>query len=109
MFNHFACPLPTGGGPGLHVTPDLAGQVRFGPDVGWADAIDYDFDESRRAAFGDPIRRYFPSLQAEWLTRAPTGTLPSSPVPASGLAISCSSPPGSTVFRSSSSCSDSSR
>jgi L-2-hydroxyglutarate oxidase LhgO len=47
---------------GVHVTIDLAGQVKFGPDFGWIDRIDYRFDESRGAAFYKAIRDYYPGL-----------------------------------------------
>jgi L-2-hydroxyglutarate oxidase LhgO len=47
---------------GVHVTIDLGGQVKFGPDLSWIDRIDYRFDESRTAAFYEAIRDYYPGL-----------------------------------------------
>ena len=41
---------------------DLAGNLRFGPDVTWVDKVDYTFDESRGEAFYRAIRRYYPDL-----------------------------------------------
>ena len=48
---------------GLHVTVDLAGQVRFGPDVEWIDKIDYDVPADRAAKFYETIRHYYPGLK----------------------------------------------
>ena len=55
-------PVPEKAGLGVHVTVDLAGQVRFGPDVEWVESIDYDVDPSRADAFYEAIRRYWPGL-----------------------------------------------
>jgi L-2-hydroxyglutarate oxidase LhgO len=63
-------------GLGIHATVDLAGAVRFGPDVEWVDAVDYRVDESRREAFAQSIRRYYPGLDAERLEPAYTGIRP---------------------------------
>jgi len=49
---------------GVHVTIDLGGQVKFGPDFSWIDRVDYRFDESREAAFYKAIRRYYPDARA---------------------------------------------
>ncbi len=48
---------------GLHATVDLAGQVRFGPDIEWVERIDYRVDPARAALFYDTIRRYYPGLK----------------------------------------------
>lgn len=61
-FRHLVYPMPSGGGAGVHLTLDLAGQARFGPDVEWVDAIDYRVDASRRKAFEASIREYWPGL-----------------------------------------------
>lgn len=55
-------PVPEKAGLGVHVTVDLAGQARFGPDVEWIDSIDYDVDPARADAFYAAIRRYWPGL-----------------------------------------------
>jgi L-2-hydroxyglutarate oxidase LhgO len=62
-FSHLVYPVPEEAGLGIHVTIDLAGQVRFGPDVEWIDAIDYDVDPGRAAGFYDAIRQYYPGLR----------------------------------------------
>ncbi len=55
-------PVPEQAGLGVHVTVDLAGQVRFGPDVEWIEEIDYDVDPGRADAFYEAVRRYYPDL-----------------------------------------------
>jgi L-2-hydroxyglutarate oxidase LhgO len=61
-FRHLVYPVPEPGGLGVHVTLDLAGAARFGPDVTWTDSVDYGFDETRAAAFYAAVRRYYPAL-----------------------------------------------
>lgn len=66
-FEHLVYPVPGSASLGLHYTRDLGGQGRFGPDVEWVDAIDYQVDPGRADAFYAAIRRYWPEL--------PDGTL----------------------------------
>jgi L-2-hydroxyglutarate oxidase LhgO len=61
---------------GVHVTVDLGGQVKFGPDFKWIERIDYRFDESREAAFYEAIRRYYPGLRDGALQPGYTGIRP---------------------------------
>lgn len=62
-FAHLIYPLPEPGGLGVHLTLDLAGQAKFGPDVQWVDdARDYAVDASRGAAFYAEVRKYWPGL-----------------------------------------------
>jgi L-2-hydroxyglutarate oxidase LhgO len=61
-FSRLVYPVPEPGGLGVHVTLDLAGQARFGPDVEWVDRIDYEVDPRRSARFYAAIRRYWPAL-----------------------------------------------
>lgn len=75
-FSHLIYPTPVPGGLGIHATLDMAGQVRFGPDVRWLDAPAYDFDDSRRHEFADAIERYFPGLDRSRLAPAYTGVRP---------------------------------
>jgi L-2-hydroxyglutarate oxidase LhgO len=75
-FSHLVYPVPVPGGLGIHVTLDLAGQARFGPDVSWLDAVDYGFDETRAADFYSAIRSYFPALADGALIPAHTGIRP---------------------------------
>jgi len=61
-FSHLIYPVPEPGGLGVHLTLDIAGQARFGPDVEWVDAIDYAVDPARAQRFYPAIRRYWPTL-----------------------------------------------
>jgi L-2-hydroxyglutarate oxidase LhgO len=61
-FSHLIYPVPEPGGLGVHLTLDMAGQPRFGPDVEWVDRIDYAVDPARAERFYPAIRRYWPSL-----------------------------------------------
>jgi L-2-hydroxyglutarate oxidase LhgO len=61
-FSRLVYPVPEPGGLGVHVTIDLAGQIRFGPDVEWIEAEDYDVDPRRAARFYAAIRAYWPGL-----------------------------------------------
>ena len=60
----------------MHVTLDLGGRCKFGPDFAWIDSIDYSFDDSREAAFYEAIRRYYPGLQDGQLQPGYTGIRP---------------------------------
>jgi L-2-hydroxyglutarate oxidase LhgO len=61
-FSRLIYPVPVPGGLGVHVTLDLAGRMRFGPDVEWIEQENYDVDAGRAAAFYDRIRDYWPGL-----------------------------------------------
>ena len=75
-FQSLVYPIATGGGLGIHATCDMSGMTRFGPDVRWLNAVNYDFDDSRREDFVHAIRRYFPGLRAEKLQPAYAGVRP---------------------------------
>jgi L-2-hydroxyglutarate oxidase LhgO len=60
----------------VHVTVDLAGQCKFGPDLRWRDTVDYRFDESHAADFYNGVRRYYPGLKDGALTPGYTGIRP---------------------------------
>jgi L-2-hydroxyglutarate oxidase LhgO len=61
-FRRLVYPVPEPGGLGVHLTLDLAGQARFGPDVEWVDRVDYTVDPARAERFYAAIRRYWPAL-----------------------------------------------
>ena len=75
-FRHLVYPVPGRHSAGIHVTPDIAGRARFGPDAHVVDALDYQFDERRRAVFVEDIRRYWPGVTAERLEQGYTGIRP---------------------------------
>jgi L-2-hydroxyglutarate oxidase LhgO len=61
-FTHLIYPAPDDSWLGVHLTLDLAGRARFGPDVEWVDRLDYGVDPHRADSFYDSIRRYWPGL-----------------------------------------------
>lgn len=61
-FSHLVYPMPQGGGLGVHLTLDLAGGARFGPDVEWIEAVHYPVDPRRGEGFYAAIRQYWPDL-----------------------------------------------
>ncbi|WP_313086000.1 NAD(P)/FAD-dependent oxidoreductase [Pseudomonas sp.] len=75
-FQHLVYPLPEPGGLGVHLTLDLGGQARFGPDVQWVEGLDYTMDENRADSFYAAIRRYWPALSDGALQPAYTGIRP---------------------------------
>jgi L-2-hydroxyglutarate oxidase LhgO len=62
-FSRLIYPVPVPGGLGVHMTMDLGGQARFGPDVQWVDAIDYTVDPRRSDGFYAAVRKYWPALK----------------------------------------------
>ncbi len=62
-FSHLIYPIPEPGGLGVHLTLDLGGQAKFGPDVEWIDAPDYHVDPARAAGFYAAIRSWWPQLE----------------------------------------------
>jgi L-2-hydroxyglutarate oxidase LhgO len=75
-FSRLIYPVPEPGGLGVHLTLDLGGQARFGPDVEWVDRIDYAVDPRRAAGFAEAIRRYWPGLPAGALQPGYAGIRP---------------------------------
>jgi L-2-hydroxyglutarate oxidase LhgO len=81
-FSRLIYPVPEPGGLGVHLTLDLGGQARFGPDVEWIDAIDYTVDPARADGFYAAIRRYWPDLRDGALRPDYAGIRPKLAVPA---------------------------
>lgn len=75
-FSRLIYPLPEPGGLGTHLTLDLAGNARFGPDVEWVERPDYRVDEGRKAAFVAAARAIWPGLDPERLHPADAGIRP---------------------------------
>jgi L-2-hydroxyglutarate oxidase LhgO len=61
---------------GIHMTIDLAGAARFGPDLQWTSEADYGVDAGRAASFYESIRRYWPEIQPGALQPAYAGVRP---------------------------------
>ena len=59
-----------------HVTPDLGGRYRLGPDVEWVDAPRYDVDPAKAGRFAETVARYLPELRAEHLSPDFAGVRP---------------------------------
>jgi L-2-hydroxyglutarate oxidase LhgO len=75
-FSRLVYPVPSEGGLGIHLTLDLGGQARFGPDVQWVDREDYDVDLRRAEGFYAEVRRYWPELPDGALQPAYAGIRP---------------------------------
>ena len=75
-FTRLIYPLPEQAGVGIHLTLDLGGAARFGPDVEWVDTLDYEVEPGRAERFYDAIRQYWPALQDGALVPAYSGIRP---------------------------------
>ncbi len=75
-FARLIYPLPEGDWLGIHLTLDLAGRARFGPDVEWVSGRDYAVDPARAASFYGAIRAWWPGLPDGTLTPAYSGIRP---------------------------------
>jgi L-2-hydroxyglutarate oxidase LhgO len=90
-FRHLIYPAPVDGGLGVHVTLDLAGQMRFGPDVEWLDtadpdAVDYRVDAGRSQGFYAAVRRYWRGLPDDSIIPDYAGCRPKLSGPGAGAA-----------------------
>jgi L-2-hydroxyglutarate oxidase LhgO len=75
-FSRLIYPVPEPGGLGIHVTHDLDGRARFGPDVEWVDTLDYAVNPARADAFYKSIRHYWPGLPNDALVPGYAGIRP---------------------------------
>jgi L-2-hydroxyglutarate oxidase LhgO len=75
-FSRLIYPMPSTGGLGIHLTPDMNGQARFGPDVQPVNTLDYRVDESQKPAFVASIQAYWPQMNPELLQPDYTGIRP---------------------------------
>ena len=81
-FTHLVYPVPEDGGLGVHVTLDLGGQVKFGPDVEWlpdverVDQLTYDVDPKRADVFYEAVRSYYPGLEDDAIEPGYAGIRP---------------------------------
>ena len=84
-FSSLVYPVAEVGGLGVHVTIDMAGQVKFGPDVRWIDQLDYSFDEQYFEDFLQAIRAYYPEVEPSRLHPSYTGIRPKIAPPEAGF------------------------
>lgn len=84
--NSLIYPLPEGGGLGVHITADMSGARRAGPDAEFVDEIDYTVDESRAERFARAVARYLPAIRPEHLTPDYSGIRPKLVGPGGGFA-----------------------
>lgn len=75
-FGGLIYPVPEPGGLGTHLTIDMGGAGRLGPDVEWVDAIDYRVDPARGTRFADAARAFWPTIDADRLHPAYAGIRP---------------------------------
>lgn len=75
-FSRLIYPVPEPGGLGVHLTLDLDGVARFGPDVEWTDVLDHRVDPARGERFYNEIRKYWPDLADGSLQPAYSGIRP---------------------------------
>lgn len=75
-FNRLIYPLPDPGGLGIHLTLDLSGSARFGPDVAWVKSPEYSVDPARAVAFAESVRRYWPDVDPQRLVPGYAGLRP---------------------------------
>ena len=75
-FTRLIYPVPEKAGLGVHLTLDLGGQARFGPDTEWVEREEYDVDIGRAAGFYAAIRRYWPALSEGALSPGYAGIRP---------------------------------
>jgi L-2-hydroxyglutarate oxidase LhgO len=85
-FRHLLYPVPVPGGLGTHLTLDLNGAARFGPDVEWIDKVDYRVDPGRHASFLEAARLIYPRMQAEDIVTGFSGIRPKLSGPGEGAA-----------------------
>ena len=76
LTRHLVYPVPVRGGLGIHVTPDLGGRFRLGPDIEWVETPRYDVDPAKAERFASAVAGYLPELRAEHLSPDFAGVRP---------------------------------
>ncbi len=89
-FSHLIYPVPEAAGLGVHLTLDMAGQAKFGPDVEWVDSPDQLLVDPRRGdAFYAEVRKYWPGLKDGALLASYAGIRPKINAPSEAAADFC--------------------
>ena len=76
LTEHLVYPVPSPGGLGIHVTRDLGGRYRLGPDVEYVDRVHYDVDPAKAVRFAEAASRYLPEIRPEHLSPEMAGVRP---------------------------------
>jgi len=84
-FRRLVYPVPAGAGLGVHVTLDLGGRIRLGPDAEYVAGPGYAVDPGKAKAFADAARRYLPRIREEWLQPDYAGIRPKLAGPGEGF------------------------
>jgi L-2-hydroxyglutarate oxidase LhgO len=85
-FNHLIYPVPVSGALGIHATLDMAGAVRFGPDIQWVDVLDYAMPEGLAEKFVSAVSSFWPAVSSRNLTPSYCGIRPKTHGPDEGFA-----------------------
>ena len=85
-FSRLIYPVPPDASLGVHLTLDLGGQAKFGPDQEWIDEIDYEVNPDRARDFYSSVRQYFPDLEDGALVPAYAGIRPKVQAPGEPVA-----------------------
>src|SRR5690606_11632538 len=85
-FGRLVYPMPEPGGLGVHLTLDMDGRARFGPDVEWVSCPEYTVDSAKREAFTRAIREFWPDCDARRLQPGYAGVRPKLEPNAAGAA-----------------------
>ena len=88
-FRHLVYPTPVAGALGIHATLDLAGAVRFGPDIRWVERLDYSLPEGLPEAFAAAVEQYWPGVRSRDLLPTYCGVRPKIHGPAQAAADFC--------------------
>lgn len=76
LTRHLVYPVPVRGGLGIHITVDLGGRYRLGPDVEWIDEVNYRVDGTKAELFARAVQSYLPEIQASDLSPDFAGVRP---------------------------------
>ncbi|MBI4284656.1 MAG: NAD(P)/FAD-dependent oxidoreductase [Chloroflexi bacterium] len=67
LVSRLVYPVPEESGLGIHITRDIEGKLRLGPNAYYIDNIDYKVDDTHKEAFYQAVKRFLPAIEREWL------------------------------------------
>ncbi|MDA1070200.1 MAG: NAD(P)/FAD-dependent oxidoreductase [Proteobacteria bacterium] len=85
-FRHLIYPMPVPGALGVHVTLDLGGRIKLGPDISWVDEMDFTVEPEIIDGFRQSVRRYWPDVMERELELGYAGVRPKIHGPESSFA-----------------------